>query len=56
MSDTKVEAVRSWPIPTNIKEVKGFLGFVNFYRRFIEGFGQLTTSLIELTKKDKAFE
>jgi hypothetical protein len=56
MNNTKVEAVRSWPIPTNIKEIKGFLRFTNFYRHFIERFGRLTTSLIELTKKDKAFE
>jgi hypothetical protein len=56
MNDKKVETVRSWPIPTNIKEVKGFLGFANFYRRFIKGFGRLITSFIEFTKKDKVFE
>ena len=56
ISDTKVEVVRSWPVFTNVKKIKGFLGFANFYRRFIEGFGQLTTPFIKLTKKDKAFE
>jgi hypothetical protein len=56
MSDKKVEAVRSWPTPTSVKEVRGFLGFANFYRRFIEGFGRLAAPLTELTKKDKAFE
>jgi hypothetical protein len=56
MNDTKVETIRSWSISTNIKEVKGFLRFANFYRRFIEGFGRLATPFIEFTKKDKAFE
>jgi hypothetical protein len=56
MNDKKVEVVRSWPISTNIKKVRGFLGFANFYRRFIEGFGRLTASFIEFTKKNKTFE
>ena len=38
MDPVKVEAVREWPTPKNKKEVQQFLGFVNFYRRFIEGY------------------
>ena len=56
MNDKKVEVVRSWPVSTNVKEIRGFLGFANFYRRFIEGFGRLTIPFIKLIKKDKAFE
>jgi hypothetical protein len=56
INDKKVEAVRSWPISTNVKEVRGFFGFANFYCRFIEGFKRLATLFIKLTKKDKAFE
>jgi hypothetical protein len=56
MNDKKVKVVWSWPISTNIKEVKGFLRFANFYRRFIEGFGRLAIFFIKLIKKDKAFE
>jgi hypothetical protein len=56
MSDKKVEVVWSWPTSTSIKKVRGFLGFANFYRRFIERFKRLTTLFIKLTKKDKAFE
>ena len=56
INDKKVETIRSWPISTNIKEIRGFLGFANFYRHFIEGFGRLTVPLIEFTKKNKAFE
>jgi hypothetical protein len=56
INDKKVEAVRSWPISTSVKEIRGFFGFANFYCRFIEGFGRLIAFLIELTKKDKTFE
>ena len=34
----KVAGVSEWPTPSNKKEVQSFLGFINFYRRFIEGF------------------
>jgi hypothetical protein len=56
MSDKKVEVIRSWPISTNVKEVRAFFGFANFYRCFIEGFGRLAISFIKFTKKDKVFE
>lgn len=36
MSLDKVKALGDWPIPHNVKEVQAFLGFANFYRRFIE--------------------
>ena len=35
MNDKKVKAIREWPEPRNLKEVQAFLGFANFYRRFI---------------------
>jgi hypothetical protein len=38
MSTRKVEAVRSWETPKNLKNVQRFLGFANFYRRFIKNF------------------
>ncbi|KAF8657577.1 hypothetical protein AX16_002183 [Volvariella volvacea WC 439] len=52
MNPSKVKAVLSWPIPTKVKHVQAFLGFANFYRRFIEGFGKIAKPLISLTKKD----
>ena len=34
----KIEAVKSWPKPTNVKELRSFIGFCSYYRRFIAGF------------------
>ena len=52
MDPVKVAGVTDWPIPSNWKEVQSFLGFVNFYQRFIEGFSEHAHPLFELTKKD----
>jgi hypothetical protein len=52
MDPAKVEAVREWPVPTNLRAVRGFLGFANFYRRFIKDFATIARPLNDLTKKD----
>jgi hypothetical protein len=52
MDPAKVQAVTDWPSPRNLKDVRGFLGFANFYRRFIEGFARIARPLNDLTKKD----
>jgi hypothetical protein len=52
MDPAKVQAVTDWPAPRNLKDVRGFLGFTNFYRRFIEGFARIAQPLNDLTKKD----
>jgi hypothetical protein len=56
MEDSKIEAIRDWPEPTNVKDVRAFLGFVNFYRRMIAGFGSIASPLTDLTKKDIPFQ
>jgi len=56
MNDKKIEIIRYWLQSTNVKEIQGFLRFANFYRHFVERFGQLTIPFIELTKNDKTFE
>ena len=56
MSTAKVESVRNWPVPRNVKDIQAFLGFANFYRCFIEGFSKICKPLIDLTQKDKMFE
>jgi len=51
MSQNKVKAVLSWPQPTSLTETQLFLGFANFYRRFIQNYSQIARPLMELTKK-----
>ncbi len=53
MDPVKVKGVAEWPTPKCKKDVQSFLGFVNFYRRFIKDFAQVAKPLHELTgKKD----
>ena len=51
MDPVKVASVMEWPTPSSQKEVQSFLGFANFYRRFIEGFSHHVKALFELMKK-----
>ena len=41
MEQDKIKAVKEWKMPTKIKEVESFLGFANFYRRFIQNFNHM---------------
>jgi hypothetical protein len=52
MDPVKLAGVQGWPIPKNTREVLSFVMFVNFYRRFIRGFADITRPLHDLTKKD----
>ena len=51
----KTAAIRDWPAPTNLKELRSFIGFCNFYRMFIANFSQIAHSLHLLTKKDQEY-
>ncbi len=51
MDQRKVEAVRNWPQPTTIKEMQRFLGFANFYRRFIAHYSQQAAPLSSLLRQ-----
>jgi hypothetical protein len=47
----KIIAIREWPTPKTLIEMRGFLGLCTYYRKFVKGFSQLCTPLIDLTKK-----
>ena len=51
MEQEKIKAVKKWKILTKIKEVESFLGFANFYRRFIQNFSHTAKLLNELKEK-----
>ena len=44
----KIEVVRSWPVPTTVKEVRQFLGFTGYYKRFIKGYASIARPLNDL--------
>ena len=51
----KIEAVRSFPVPKCVKDVRSFLGLCNYYRRFVEGFAKIASPLNRLTRKNVGF-
>jgi hypothetical protein len=55
MDPEKVKAVKEWQRPTTVKGIQSFLGFANFYRRFICDFSKITTPLTKLIQKDTPF-
>jgi hypothetical protein len=51
MSTEKVKAIQEWPEPRKVKDIQSFLGFANFYRRFIHEYSEIVLPLTRLTRK-----
>jgi len=49
MDKNKVQAIRDWPRPQQLKDVQAFMGFTNFYRHFIHNFSEIVLPLTRLT-------
>ena len=52
----KISAIRNWPVPQNKKQLRSFLGFCSYYRKFIKGFSLIAKSLFVLTENQVKFE
>ena len=51
----KVSAVRAWHVPGSVAQVRQFVGFIGYYRRFIQNFAGLSEPLVALTRKGVTF-
>jgi hypothetical protein len=55
MDPTKIETIQNWEAPTCLTDVQAFVGFSNFYRRFIRDFSKIIAPMVALTKKGVKF-
>ena len=53
--ESKIEAIRSWPHPTNVKELRGILGVTGYYRKYIHFYAVFSQPLTALLKKGVVF-
>jgi hypothetical protein len=51
----KIQAVQQWPTPTDLKQLRGFLGLSGYYRKFIKHYGILSRPLTDLLKNNTPF-
>eukprot|EP00253_Pinus_taeda_P004243 PITA_04243 len=49
--EEKIRAIRDWPEPRNVTELRGFIGICTYYRKFVKSFSQLAAPLTDLTRK-----
>ncbi|CAI7859562.1 unnamed protein product [Closterium sp. NIES-54] len=52
----KIEAIKKWKLPENMKELQQFLGFTNYYNRFVPQYAKIAAPLTDLLKKDTHFK
>lgn len=54
--DDKIQAVKDWPTPRSVQELKSFLGLASYYRRFVRGFSCIAVPLFHLLQKGVTFQ
>ncbi|XP_028088559.1 uncharacterized protein LOC114289104 [Camellia sinensis] len=52
----KIEAIVDWHTPTNVTEVRSFMGWPGYYWRFVKDFSKIAVPLTQLTRKGEPFE
>ncbi|XP_022564277.2 uncharacterized protein LOC106373000 [Brassica napus] len=52
----KIAAIKEWPHPTSVTEIRSFLGLAGYYRKFFQGFASISKPLTRLTGKGIAYE
>ena len=52
---SKIDVVKNWPIPSNVTEIRSFLGLCSYYRRYIQNFASIARCLHVLTEKGKPY-
>ncbi|KAK8936665.1 hypothetical protein KSP39_PZI012024 [Platanthera zijinensis] len=52
----KVDSILNWSQPTNVTEVRSFLGLAGYYRRFVKDFSKISLPLTQLTRKNVTFQ
>ena len=52
----KIAAIKEWPHPTSVTEIRSFLGLAGYYRKFVQGFASISKPLTRLTGKGIAYE
>ena len=55
VDESKINAIKTWPQPTNLHQVRSFLGLAGFYRRFVKDFSTIASPLHALSKKNEPF-
>ena len=56
MCQDKIQSIQEWPVPSTVKKVQSFLGFANFYCRFISDYSRIVAPLTTLIGKNKQSE
>ena len=51
----KLRAIRNWPVPCNITDIRSFLGFCNYHRRFVPQYAEIAEPLVALTRGSQTF-
>jgi hypothetical protein len=53
LDHNKIKVVREWPIPKTLKNLRGLLGLLGYYCKFVKNYGQIAAPLTTLLKKEE---